>query len=154
MATDYWSKEEGAVFDACSYIIPCRASTVILEGSSVTTTTTSTDGYIEVAPSTALGDGIGVACRAAAGDNDMIPVLFYGMYKMIVSWFGANVRVGFGSFVVNSITTMVGCASDNGWNYLATCSAVMGGGSFILGMCMQQTTAIRDEALILIGKTS
>ena len=154
--TDYWSKEEGAIFDAYSYIIPCYASAAVTEGSCVTGYTSApADGFIYVTMSSALGDGVGVAVRAALAAGDVIPVLFYGMFKFIVHWATVSTPVGFGSFVVNSITTTVVSTVCAGWNNAsATCSAVLGGGSFILGMCVQKQAVSNDEALILVGKTA
>jgi len=145
---DYWSKEEGAIFDACSYILPCRASTVIVLGSAVKATTTQTDGAIEVAPATAVGDGFAVACKAAAADDDVIPVLFYGVYKMLTT--GTAVTILMGSTVMNSITTSVISTMNLG----ATTATMVafGGASYILGMALQKAAAVGDEILILVGK--
>lgn len=149
MATDYWSKEEGAIFDACSYILPCRASTAITLGSVVTATTTQTDGAIEIAPSTELGDGFAVACKAATADNDIIPVLFYGVYKMAQSGAGNDILMG--EFVMNSITTTVASVNDVGTFTIANLKVVKGT-SYILGMALQKSAAAADEILILVGK--
>jgi hypothetical protein len=147
--TDRWNKKDGVLFDF-KCILPCTASTVILEGSCVTVTTTQTDGEIEVAPSTVLGDGIGVATRAAAADGDTIPVLFYGVYKMMVA--GTANSILMGSMVMNSITTTVAAVKDCGTWGVAQ-SIAFGGTSYILGMALcKGSTGGTEEIPILVGK--
>jgi hypothetical protein len=149
MATDYWSKEEGAIFDACSYILPCSAAGAITLGAAITSTTTQTDGAIEVTAATGLGDGFAVACKAATADGDVIPVLFYGVYKMAQSGTGNDILMG--EFVMNSITTTVASVSDVGTYTIANLKVVKGS-SYILGMALQKSAAAADDILILVGK--
>ena len=80
--TDYWPQEEGAVFDAGSYILPCYPEGTISELSSVKPGASTTAGRIDVVVSAAFGDGIGIALKAStgAGAPSRIPILFYGAF--------------------------------------------------------------------------
>ncbi len=144
---DYYPQEEGAVFDANSYIIPCYPDGAISEMSSVKLGTT-VSGRISVIVSSALGDGCGIALKAAtgAGAPSRIPIIFYGIVK--VTGGSAGTVITTQTFIINSITTaFVGtgtCAAAN--------VKLFGGASYIMGMALQTTAAGTDEFLLLVGK--
>jgi hypothetical protein len=147
--TDYYPSEEGAIFDAESYIIPCYPDGAIAETSSVKLGTTVA-GRISVAVSTALGDGVGIALKAStgAGAPTRIPILFYGIIKVACSGTGHEATTGL--FAINSITTTYATSETN-----TVANLVFGGGaSYIMGMWLQTAAAVADEALLLVGKTS
>jgi len=150
--TDYYPQEEGCIFDYNAYIVPCYPDGVISELSSVKPGTTAS-GRISVAASTGLGDGFGIALRAAtgAGSPGRIPVLFRGIVKTTTSGLVTACGAVAGSFAINSITTT--CCAMGGAEVYA--SLVVGGGaSYIMGMWLQTAAAAGDEALLLVGKTS
>lgn len=147
MATDWYPSEKGVIFEDAAYIVPCYPDAAILEMSSVKFGT-SVAGRISVAASTALGDGVGIALRAATDTAvpGRIPVLFYGIAKCKQDQGGATITEG--GFVINSLTTTV-----SGTGGVATTNLVLfGGASYILGMALQTTTADADEFLVLVGK--
>ena len=149
MATDYWPQEEGAVFDAGSYILPCYPDGAISEMSSVKLGT-SVVGRISVAVSAAFGDGVGIALRAStgAGVPPRIPIIFYGACKVT---FTAH-ATGMGEFVMNNTTTTFDAGGDLGCSRFI--SLVIGtGASYVMGLTLQGTDA-SGEGLILVGKTS
>jgi len=145
--TDYWPQEENAVFDAESYILPCYPEGSISEMSSVKANASTTAGRLDVAASTAYGDGLGIALKAAtgAGAPSRIPVLFYGAAKLT---FDQSAAVTMGQFVMNSITTTyaVPTVSEAGTLKL------FGGSSYVMGMALQTTAAGSDECIVLVGK--
>jgi len=149
--TDMWPQEEGAVFDANSYILPCYPEGTISEMSSVKPGATTTAGRIDVTASTALGDGIGIALKEAtgAGVPERIPVLFYGACKVLYSQTGTAVVMG--EIVMNSITTTYYSGAATVGNLWADLEAG-GGASFIMGIALQACAAGDDEGLILVGK--
>jgi hypothetical protein len=146
--TDYYPQEEGAVFDAHSYIIPCYPDGAISEMSSVKLGTTAS-GRISVIVSAALGDGIGIALKASsgAGAPSRIPIIFYGVAKVTMT--AASVS---GEFAMNNTTTTFSAGGDIGTFVFANL-AVGGGGSYVMGMLLQ-TTGGADECLMLVGKTA
>jgi hypothetical protein len=144
---DFWSKEEGAIFDAGSYIIPCTADTTIALGAAIGATTTATDGAFEITDAAGVGDGFGIACRAAAADGDVIPVLFYGIYKCMTSGAGYGV-IKMGSYVMNSTASYVTWAGT----VATTSMCAFGGSSHILGLALQTCATLGDEICILVGK--
>ena len=149
--TDFWPQEEGAIFDAESYIIPCYPDGAISEMSSVKFGTTVA-GRVSVIVSAAIGDGVGIALRAAtgAGVPSRIPVIFYGIVKATTSGLAAVYHAIAGSFACNSITTTcTALAGAEIWTDLK----VGGGASYIMGMWLQTAPAAGDEALLLVGKT-
>ena len=146
MATDFWPQEEGAVFDAGSYILPCYPDGAISEMSSVTIGT-SVAGRISVAVSAAVGDGIGIALRAAtgAGVPIRIPVIFYGACKVLYT----AAVAAMGKFVINATTTTFAAIGATAFN-----SLVIGtGASYVMGLALQGVDA-SGEGIILVGKTS
>jgi len=147
--TDYYPQEEGAIFDANSYILPCYPEATIIEMSSVTLNASSVAGRIEVAVSATFGDGIGIALKAAtsAGVPTRIPVLFYGAAKVTFDCTGTTPTMG--KFCFNSITTTFAQG-----NAVYGSLAVGGGSSYVMGMILQTLASGDDEGLILVGKTS
>ena len=146
---DYYPQEEGAIFDAGSYIVPCYPDGAIDEMSSVKMGTTVA-GRVSVIVSAAIGDGIGIALRAStgAGAPKSIPILFYGIAKVACDGTGHEAATGI--FAVNSITTTYATADTNVIGNL-----VLGGGSsYIMGMWLQTVATKGDEALLLVGKTA
>jgi hypothetical protein len=150
--TDYYPQEEGAIFDANSYILPCRPDGEITELSSVKMGTTVA-GRISVLVSAAFGDGVGIALKASSGAGvpSRIPIIFYGVVKVTAGQDGTVVTSG--TFVMNSITTSF--AAGDGVGTVAYDNLVVGGGaSYIMGLALQTTAAGTDEFLMLVGKTS
>lgn len=147
--TDYWPQEEGAIFDAHSYIIPCYPDGAISEMSSVKPGTTAS-GRISVITSAALGDGIGIALRAStgAGVPGRIPVLFYGACKVTFT----AAATAMGEFCMNNTTTTFTAGADLGTFVYANLVAG-GGASYVMGMLLQGTDA-SGEGIILVGKTA
>jgi hypothetical protein len=146
--TDYWSQEQGAIFDATSYIIPCYPDGAVSEMSSVKMGTVVA-GRISVIVSAAHGDGVGVALRAAtgAGAPSRIPILFYGIVKVACSGTGNEATAG--KFAMNSITTTY---TKEGTVIIG--NLVIGGGSsYVMGMWLQTAAAVGDSCLLLVGKT-
>ena len=150
--TDYWPQEEGAVFDAGSYILPCYPEGTISELSSVKPGASTTAGRIDVVVSAAFGDGIGIALKAStgAGAPSRIPTLFYGALKVTFGQSGTAVTMG--AFVMNSITTTY--ATTDAGTIASTDLVVFGGSSYVMGMTLQACAAGTDEGIILVGKTA
>jgi hypothetical protein len=153
MANDYWPQEEGAIFDEAAYIIPCYPDDIILETSSVKIGTTVA-GRISVTVSAAVGDGIGIALRAAtaAGIPTRIPVLVAGICKVKDSG-TLNYYLMAGSFAINSTTTTFKGVADAGCTFALLKAG--GGASYIMGLCLQGVQGgTGDEILLLVGRTS
>ena len=146
--TDFYPREEGAVFDSGSYIIPCYPDGAISEMSSVKMGTTVA-GRISVAVSAAIGDGVGIALREStgAGAPKSIPVLFYGIAKVTFT-----PVVAAGEYAMNLAAPTTFTAGGDNTSTLAT--LVLGGGaSYVMGLVIQATGGAADEALLLVGKT-
>ena len=143
---DYWPQEEGAVFDADAYILPCRPDAAITEMSAVKVGTTVA-GRISVLASAAIGDGIGIALKAAtgAGAPSRIPILFRGIAKVLADGAGATAGV----FAVNNVTTTFKDAATNVVGNLVLFTGL----SYIMGMFLQ-TGAAGSDVLLLVGKTA
>jgi len=154
MSTDVYPQEEGAIFDANSYILPCYPDDTISEVSGVKMGTT-VSGRISVAAGTVLGDSVGIALKAATGTGapTRIPVLFYGVCKLSIK---ATETVTSGTMCMNSATpTLFTFAASLGTNnFDTTCAG--GGASYIMGMALQggggPAAARSDEILVLVGK--
>jgi hypothetical protein len=149
--TDFYPQEEGAIFDADSYIIPCYPDGAVTELASVKFGTTVA-GRISIAQSTALGDGFGIALKEAtgAGAPSRLPILVRGIVKVTQSGLATKWCAVAGSYMINSIITTYTCLGGaQDWLDLK----VGGGASYIAGMCLQTGTAAGDEVLLLFGKT-
>jgi hypothetical protein len=150
--TDYWPQEEGAIFDANSYILPCYPDDTISELAAVAMGTTSA-GRISVEAADAIGDGVGVALKAATGTGapTRIPVLFYGVVKLSSV---ATSTVTTGTFCMNNTTTTYSFGASMGLDTDITTLVIGGGASYIMGMALQghAYSALGDEILVLVGK--
>jgi hypothetical protein len=146
MATDWWPEQNGRITDGLT--IMCNAEAAITEGSAVAFGT-STGSQIRVQNAAGLGDGWGVALRAATSAGDGVPVVVYGLYKMTQGNGGVNTTQG--DFVMNSTTIYFTDVAGAG-TFVNTNLKVLKGTSYILGMAMQTTTANSDKCVIFIGK--
>jgi len=142
MSTDWYPDEEGSIVDGliCGF---CYADGAMNEGC-IVKWGTSASGRVAVAEATAaagtIGDGIGVALKAAAGAGSMIPVAFSGIVKMTV-----DETLAIGDLVLsqNSVTiTGIGSSAN---------LAINSGTQKILGCLMQASTNESDELLVLLG---
>ena len=153
MATDYYPQEEGAIFDANSYIVPCYPDGAISEMSSVKLGTVVA-GRLSVVVSAASGDGVGIALRASSGAGvpSRIPVLFYGIAKVTSSSIAGYYLMA-GSFAMNNATTTYMAHQAN-----TVAELVIGaGGSYIMGLVLQGPATgdqSANEVLLLVGKTA
>lgn len=149
---DYYPQEEGAVFDASSYIIPCYPDGAISELYSVKMGTTVA-GRISVAATTTSGSGVGIALKAAsgAGAPSRIPIIFYGIVKVTGGSIANHYAIA-GSFAYNLTTG----AAYLGLQATAYATLVVGGGSsYIMGLWLQGVSGgSASESLLLVGKTS
>jgi predicted RecA/RadA family phage recombinase len=148
MATDWWPSQEGRIVEGLT--INCIAEGAITEGHAVKWGT-STSGQITVAVAVALGDGFGVALKAAGAAGDAVPVMILGIFKCTID--NGNVFGTQGEFVMNSggggITD-----TDGAGTYTAESCVKFGGSSYVLGMLLQTATADADEVAVLIGKSA
>ena len=151
--TDYYPQEEGAIFDAGSYIIPCYPDDAIAEMSAVEMGTTVA-GRVSVKVANALGDGCAVALKASSdtGVPLRIPVLFYGIVKLTSA---ATSTVTTGTFCMNNTTTTYAFGASIGLDTDLLTLVVGGGASYIMGMALQGHAYSNDadEILVLVGKT-
>ena len=94
---DWYPDEEGSIVDGliCGF---CYADGAIAEGNIVKWGTTAA-GRVAVIVSAAVGDGIGVALKAASGAGVMVPVAFSGIVKMLV-----NETLVIGDLVLNPVS--------------------------------------------------
>jgi hypothetical protein len=149
--TDYYPQEEGAIFDAGSYILPCYPDDTISELSAVEMGTTVA-GRISVKVTNALGDGCGIALKASTdtGVPTRIPVLFYGVAKLTSE---ATSTVTTGDMCMNNTTTTFSFGASLGYLPIANLRAG-GGSSYIMGMALQghAYSSAGDEILVLVGK--
>lgn len=150
--TDYYPQEEGAVFDANSYIVPCYPDGAISEMSAVKMGTTASGRISVITVGADTGTGVGIALRAStdAGAPSRIPVLFYGIAK-VTDGAIANYHLIAGSFAMNNGTAAFIAHQAVAYNVLV----VGGASSYIMGMCLQGVSGgTGDEVLILVGKTA
>ena len=151
MATDFWPQEEGCIFDANAYIVPCYPDGAIGELGAVAMGTTVAGRISVIAVGAAVtGDGVAVALRAAtgAGVPSRIPILFYGAVKL-TSTSIANYYLQAGSFVMNNGLALYQSTTGE----VLTTLKVGGGASYVLGLCIVGGPAAGDECLVLVGKT-
>ena len=154
MATDYWPQEEGCIFDANAYIVPCYPDGAIGELGAVAMGTTVAGRISVIAVGAAVtGDGVAVALRAAtgAGVPTRIPVLFYGAVKLTsTSINGYFLQAG--SFVMNNGLALYQSTTGE----VLTTLRVGGGSSYVLGLCLQGASGAGgdgSECVVLVGKT-
>jgi hypothetical protein len=139
MAIDYYPDEEGSIVDGficgfCYADAACNANEIVTWG-------TSASGRVAVTPSAAVGDGIVVALKAAAGAGSIIPVAFSGIVKLT-----ALETLAIGEFVTSA--SSVGVFSER-----VSASITMNNGTHCLLGCTMQAGADDDgdELLILLG---
>ena len=142
MVTDWYPDEEGSIVDGfiCGF---CYADGAFNAGE-VVTWGTSASGRVAVISATSaagtIGDGIGVALRAASGAGSIVPVAFSGIVKMTV-----DETLAIGDLVLSqSSIALTGIGSSD---QLCVNSATQK----ILGCLMQASTNESDEVLVLLG---
>jgi len=142
MVTDWYPDEEGSIVNGfiCGF---CYADGALNEGA-IVKWGTSASGRVAVAEATdaagTIGDGIGVALKAASGAGAMVPVAFSGIVKMSV-----NETLAIGDLVLSESSvylTGIGTSAN-----LAINSATQK----IMGCLMQASTDETDELLVLLG---
>jgi len=136
--TDYYPDEEGSIVDGliCGF---CYADAAVGEGQ-IVTWGTSASGRVAVTPGAAIGDGIGVALKAASGAGAYIPVAFSGIVKMTTAE-----TLAIGALVIsNSSLAVVGMGAS-------TTITINSATQKILGCTMQACVAPADELLVLLG---
>jgi hypothetical protein len=142
MVTDWYPDEEGSIVDGficgfCYADAACNAGEVVTWG-------TSASGRVAVKPATSaagtIGDGIGVALKAASGAGSYIPVAFSGIVKMTV-----DETLAIGDLVLSqSSIALAGIGTS-----AALC--INSATQKILGCVMQASTDESDELLVLLG---
>ena len=138
VTVDWYPDEEGSIVDGliCGF---CYADGALAEGN-IVKWGTSAVGRVAVIVSAAVGDGIGVALKAASGAGAYVPVAFSGIVKMLV-----NETLAIGDLVLNLDTISIGGIGDS--NTLCINSFTQK----ILGCIMQASADDEDEVLVLLG---
>ena len=136
--TDYYPDEEGSIVDGliCGF---CYADAAVGEGQ-IVKWGTSASGRVAVTSGAAVGDGIGVALKAASGAGVYIPVAFSGIVKMTTAE-----TLAIGELVISASSLAI--VGIGGSNTLTINSATQK----ILGCTMQACVAPADELLVLLG---
>ena len=151
MSTDVYPQEEGAIFDANSYIVPAYPDDTISEMSAVQPGTTVA-GRISVAVADALGNGYAIALKAStgAGAPSRIPIILFGIVKVSLT---ATHTCTAGDSVMNNTTTTFSSGASLGITFT---SLVPRGSSHIMGIALQggggPAAARSDEILICVGR--
>jgi len=142
MGTDYWPQEEGYIVEG-SPVMMCRATAAIGEMSCVKLGTTAV-GVVQVTASAAAGDSIGVALRAATAANQMIPVAFGGIVKMIVG----------GTLGLQAPCISQGVDTAEVLDTGTSVDIILGdnGTQRILGTTLHAGVTLADEILVLLGR--
>jgi len=139
VAVDYWPDEEGSIVDGficgfCYADAACNAGEIVKWG-------TSAASRIAVTPSAAVGDGVGVALRAAAGAGSIIPVAFSGIVKLTTAE-----TLAIGELVICSNSIAIVGMGDS------TTITINSATQKILGCIMQAGLSDDgDELLVLLG---
>jgi len=139
VAVDYWPDEEGSIVDGliCGF---CYADAAIAEGN-IVKWGTSAAGRVAVTPSAAVGDGIGVALKAASGAGAYVPVAFSGIVKMTTAE-----TLAIGELVICSNSIAIVGMGDS------TTITINSATQKILGCTMQAGLSDDgDELLVLLG---
>jgi len=139
---DYWPQEEGYIVEG-EPVIMCVAAAAIAEMAPVQLSSTSS-GAVNVAVTAAAGDALGVALRAAGAANDVIPVAFGGIVKMIT---GGTLALGAPCISQGVNTAEVVDTGDS--------TAIMlgdNGSQRILGTTLHAGVTLADEILVLLGR--
>jgi len=147
--TDNWSTQFGRIHDILC--IPCESGDAIVEGSAVKVGTEAADKIV-VNPSAALADGPGVALKAASAAGEVIPVMFHGVFKCIRK--NGSQAIAMFDFVVNCITATNGATQVTKAVNASTYYKAFNGGSWMLGMALQEAAANGDYFLVLVGRTT
>ena len=145
MATDWYPSQEGRIADGLT--INCIVGATAVEENDIVKFGTSTAGQITVIPATGIGDGWGVAIRAAAVGYP-VPILVLGLNKLKNGAVAAAIEQG--QVCMNNGDTTVDSCEDLVVG--AGTITIYGGNSHILGLIMQTTTAAADEILVLVGR--
>ena len=147
--TDLYPDEEGYISDG-SVIGFCKAGGTITLHQGVFIGATAVSGAVSVIAGSADGDSIAVALKAAA-TNDMIPVCFHGIVKMIVGDTCTAGDIVMGSATADEVLPLVALTSDQ----VDLLRGVSATGTYIrLGLLLQAGAAADDEALVFIGRLS
>lgn len=143
MAIDYWPEQDGIIVKGmiCSF---CRADAAIPAGRIVAWGAGSGVSIVSVKSSAAIGDGCGVALKAAGAAGDIIPVVFSGIIKLVT-----DETLSIGNLVTNLSSLYI--AGVGASNTLAINSDAAATGT-ILGCVMQAGAADDgDEVLVMLG---
>jgi len=138
MAVDWYPGEEGSIVDGlicgfCYADAACNANEFVKYG------TTRAD-YVAVTPSTAVGDAVGMALKAASGAGAIIPVAFSGIVKVTITE-----TLTIGNLVINaSSVSVVGMGAS-------TTLYINSATQHILGCILQGGDDGNDEVLCLLG---
>lgn len=144
-ATDYWPSEEGMIVEGLTFFAEAYTGKTIAENAPCVVSATTPAGQIYVETANGIGDAMFVALKAADG-GDMLPIAESGLMKMTDAQTAALTE---GQFVMNS-------HEDGVIRVAITTLAELkcgGGNSYILGMTMQDSTAVKgSEIIVLLGK--
>jgi len=153
MSTDIYPQEEGALFDAESYIVPAYPDGAITEMAAVKAGTTVA-GRISVAAGAALGDSYAIALKAASdtGVPSRIPIILFGIVKVALT---ATHTATTGALAMNNTTTTFTSGASIGtleWEDL------LAGSSHVMGILVQggggPAAARSDEVLLCVGRVA
>jgi len=137
MATDWYPDEEGSIVDGliCGFCVAENA----FNANEIVTYGTSVIDYVAVDKSAAVGDGIGVALKAAGAAGAIVPVAFSGIVKLTL---GETLTIG-NLVISGSSITVVGMGAS-------TTIYINSATQHILG-CVLQAGDVGDEVLTLLG---
>jgi hypothetical protein len=138
-ATDYWPEQDGIIVKGlvCGF---CRADAAIAEGRIVAWGAGSGVGIVSVKSSAAVGDGIGVALKAATAAGDIIPVAFSGIIKMTT-----DETLSIGNLITNKSSLYIVGMGASDQLYINSKN------STIMGCTMQGGGDEQDELLVMLG---
>jgi hypothetical protein len=140
---DWWPEQNGRITDGLT--ITCNAPAAGVTEGAFVEFDTSVASQIIVKDSTADSFGWGMALKAAASAGEAVPVLVYGLVKVVGT--GSTVSAG-GSIMSTSTALTVKPSTIT----TATDARYVGGSSRILGMAMQGTSNATDKFIMFIGK--
>lgn len=138
MAVDYWPEQDGVIVKGliCGF---CYADAAVNAGE-IVKWGTSAAGRVAVTPSTAVGDGVGVAMKTAAA-GQIFPVIFSGLVKMTTSE-----TLSIGNLVINADSlSIVGIGAS-------TKLSINSATQMVLGCTMQAGADDNgDELIVMLG---
>ena len=144
---DNYPSEEGHISDGL-VIGFCKATATIELHEAVGIGITAVSNYVSVIPAAADGDAIGVALKAASA-NEMLPVCFYGVVKMVA---GTAITAGqvvrsdsLGTYLLDLADLSTGTAAPLYVGLNGTGTALR------LGIALQPAASSGDEFLVLVG---